>query len=108
MTVDVLESFSVADHERVRAMSRTRELQPGDCLYDQGSVATAAFLVTGGTAVEPTTTAPDEIRGKEIQGGESRRISKGDVVVVPNGVPHWFKQVDGPLLYYVVKVTAAK
>ena len=50
MTVDVLESFSVADHARVRAVARARELQPGDCLYDQGSVATAAFLVTGGTA----------------------------------------------------------
>ena len=50
MTVDVLESFSVADHERVRSVARPRELKPGDCLYDQGSVATAAFLVTGGTA----------------------------------------------------------
>ena len=49
MTVDVLQSFSVADHDRVRAVARTRELQPGDCLYDQGTVATAAFLVTGGT-----------------------------------------------------------
>jgi len=49
MTVDVLESFSAADHERVRAVARPRDLQPGDCLYDQGSVATAAFLVTGGT-----------------------------------------------------------
>ena len=50
MKVDVLESFSVNDHERVRAVARARELAPGDCLYDQGSVATAAFLVTGGTA----------------------------------------------------------
>src|SRR5262249_12591394 len=50
-TTEVLESFSVADHARVRAVARTRELEPGDCLYDQGSVATAAFLVTGGTAV---------------------------------------------------------
>jgi CRP-like cAMP-binding protein len=50
MTVDVLESFSVIDHERVRAVARSRELAPGECLYDQGSVATAAFLVTGGTA----------------------------------------------------------
>jgi glc operon protein GlcG len=66
----------------------------------------SATLVTGGTAVEPKTIAPDEIRGKEIKGGESRRISKGDVIVIPNGVPHWFKQVDGPLLYYVVKVTS--
>src|SRR5262249_9722526 len=63
-------------------------------------------LVTGGPAVEPKTLAPDEIRGKDIKGGESRRISKGDVIVIPNGVPHWFKQVDGPLLYFVVKVTA--
>ena len=50
MTVDVLENFSVADHDRVRAVARARELQPGDCLFDQGSVATAAFLVTGGSA----------------------------------------------------------
>ena len=67
----------------------------------------SATLVTGGTVVESMTITSDEIRGKEIKGGESRRISKGDVIVVPNGVPHWFKQVDGPLLYYVVKVTAA-
>lgn len=66
----------------------------------------SATFVTGGKATEPRAIAPDEIRGKEIQGGESRRVTKGDVIVVPNGVPHWFKQVDGPLLYYVVKVTA--
>jgi len=65
----------------------------------------SATLVTGGTAIEPKTIAPDEIRGKEIKDGESRRIRKGDVIVIPNGVPHWFKQVDAPLLYYVVKVS---
>ena len=66
----------------------------------------AATLVTGGAVVGGQTTAMDEIRGASIEGGETRRLVKGDVVVVPNGVPHWFKQVDGPLLYYVVKVTA--
>ena len=50
MTVDVLESFSVADHDQMRAVARPRELHPGDCLFDQGAVATAAFLVTGGSA----------------------------------------------------------
>lgn len=65
----------------------------------------AATLVTGGKALETKTIAPDEIRGKAIEGGETRRIVKGDVVVIPNGVPHWFKKVDGPLRYYVVKVT---
>jgi CRP-like cAMP-binding protein len=48
--VDFLGNFSVADHARIRAVARLRELLPGDCLYDQGAVATAAFLVTGGEA----------------------------------------------------------
>ena len=65
----------------------------------------AATLVTGGKALQAKTIAPDEIRGQSIEGGEVRHIVKGDVVVIPNGVPHWFKTVHGPLLYYVVKVT---
>ena len=61
-------------------------------------------FVTGGTLVDGKTTAPDEIRGAAIKGGESRRLGKGDVIIVPNGTPHWFKEVQGPVLYYVVKV----
>ena len=61
-------------------------------------------FVTGGTVVDGKTTAPDEIRGARIDGGESRRLGKGDVIIVPNGTPHWFKEVQGPVLYYVVKV----
>ena len=49
-------------------------------------------------------TAPDEVRGTAIEHGESRRLGKGDVIIVPSGTPHWFKEVDGPVLYYVVKV----
>jgi glc operon protein GlcG len=64
----------------------------------------SATFVTGGTLVGGTTTAPDEIRGPSIEGGESRRIGRGDVVIVPEGTPHWFKEVSGPVLYYVVKV----
>jgi uncharacterized protein GlcG (DUF336 family)/mannose-6-phosphate isomerase-like protein (cupin superfamily) len=62
-----------------------------------------ATLVTGGTVVEPKTVAQDEIRGREIIGGDSRVIAKGDVIIVPAGTPHWFKTVKGPVLYYVVK-----
>lgn len=64
----------------------------------------ATTFVTGGTVVDGRTTAPDEIRGRAIQDGETRRLGKGDVIVVPNGTPHWFREVDGPVLYYVVKV----
>ena len=61
-------------------------------------------FVTGGTMVGGKTTAPDEIRGSNVQGGETRTLTKGDVIVVPNGTPPWFKAVSGPVLYYVVKV----
>ena len=47
---------------------------------------------------------PDEIRGAAIDGGESRAIAKGDVIIVPSGTPHWLKDVPGPPTYYVVKV----
>ena len=61
-------------------------------------------FVTGGTVIGGKTTAPDEIRGTSVEHGETRRLGKGDVIIVPNGTPHWFKEVDGPVLYYVVKV----
>ena len=64
----------------------------------------SAQLVTGGTPVGTKTIAPHELRAPIAEGGESRRLVPGDVVVIPNGVPHWFKQVDAPFDYYVVKV----
>ena len=64
----------------------------------------SATFVTGGTLIDPQETAPDEIRGSAIAGGETRTIASGDVIVVPAGTPHWFKGVQGPVLYYVVKV----
>jgi quercetin dioxygenase-like cupin family protein len=64
----------------------------------------ATTFVTGGSVVDAKTTAPEEIRGTAIEHGESHRLGKGDVIIVPSGTPHWFKEVDGPVLYYVVKV----
>jgi glc operon protein GlcG len=67
----------------------------------------SATLVTGGEALAPKTIAPGEIRGSAIQGGESRRLVQGDVVIIPKGVPHWFKEIhQAPFLYFVVKPIA--
>ena len=68
----------------------------------------SATLVTGGTAINLRTTGPEELRGSGIRGGESRQLKPGDVVIIPNGIPHWFKEVNAPFLYYVVKVRQAK
>ena len=64
-----------------------------------------ATLVTGGEAEDPKTIAPGEARAKKTSGGKPRLLQKGDVVVIPAGVPHWFTEVSNPFLYFVVKVT---
>jgi len=64
----------------------------------------SATLVTGGTAVGAKETAPDEIRGSRIEGGVTRELSKGEVIIVPSNTPHWFKDVNGEFLYYTIKV----
>ncbi len=63
-----------------------------------------AEFVTGGTVVDQKDGPNGESTGKEIVGGETHHLTKGDVMVIPRGTPHWFKQVKGQILYYVVKV----
>jgi quercetin dioxygenase-like cupin family protein len=63
-----------------------------------------ATLITGGTVVGGKVTAPGQIRGSRIEGGKMNHLSKGDVMWVPAGVPHWFPQIPRPLSYFLVKV----
>ncbi len=74
----------------------------------------SATIVTGGKlsgvieeAKNPTTGKPypeDEIRARSIIGGESRRLAAGDVIVIPNGVPHLFTNIEEPFWYHLVKI----
>jgi glc operon protein GlcG len=63
-----------------------------------------ATFVTGGEALDAKSTAPDELRGSSIRDGKTQQIARGDVIIVPHGVPHQFLEVTNPFLYYVVKV----
>jgi glc operon protein GlcG len=99
------------DAFKVHASRRDRDGQAEVHVLDTDIVYVlegSATLITGGAVVNRATTAADELRGQSITGGEARIVSKGDVVVVPNGVPHLFRDVKGPFLYYVVKVTAPR
>ena len=72
-----------------------------DIIYVLDGTAT---FVTGGSVVDGRVTAADELRGASISGGDTRKLAKGDVLIVPAGTPHWFKEVKAPFTYYVVKV----
>ena len=53
----------------------------------------SATLVTGG-----------KLTGKTIEGGDSRTVSKGDFLVVPEGTPHWFSAIDSTLVLMTIKM----
>jgi len=63
----------------------------------------SATIIVGGTAVEPKPTRPGQMTAKDIQGGQAYDLKKGDVLVIPAGTPHWFKQVNGSINYLTVK-----
>jgi mannose-6-phosphate isomerase-like protein (cupin superfamily) len=64
-------------------------------------VSGAATMVVGGTV---KASAPDKFGGQSIQGGESHRISKGDVFIMPPDTIHWYKDVEAPFRYIEVPV----
>ena len=37
------------------------------------------------------------------QGGESRKVKAGDIVIIPAGTPHSFSALDGPISYLVYR-----
>src|SRR5690242_17855048 len=64
-----------------------------------------ATLKVGGTVVSPKTTAPNEIRGPSINGGEEKKLGAGDVVHIPAKIPHQLLVDPGKqVTYAVVKV----
>jgi len=56
----------------------------------------SATLVTGGKLVDGVQTG-DNWRGTAIAGGTAQKMSKGDFMMVPPGVPHWFTNIQGAI-----------
>jgi uncharacterized protein GlcG (DUF336 family)/mannose-6-phosphate isomerase-like protein (cupin superfamily) len=89
-----------------------RRTGPGEVEYHEGVVDVMhvvrgrATVVTGGEMVEPRQVAPGELRAGSVEGGTSHELSEGDVLAIPNGVPHQFTEASDPFLYLVVKLEA--
>jgi uncharacterized RmlC-like cupin family protein len=64
----------------------------------------AATLVTGGTLADQQKPATGTtVRGSRIDGGVSRRVTPGDVVIIPGRTPHWWSELDGDIRYLIVR-----
>jgi len=58
----------------------------------------SATLVTGGKLKNETRTNETNLSGSGIEGGQSRHVAKGDFIMVPEGVAHWFSAIDGTVV----------
>jgi uncharacterized RmlC-like cupin family protein len=63
-----------------------------------------ATIIIGGKILNGQTTAPNEIRGMAIEGGQRQALNAGDVVHVPNRTPHQVVDTSQAFDYIVLKV----
>jgi glc operon protein GlcG len=112
---DVAERFHqgglLLDTARYKIDAGRREA-PGEVEYHEHTVDVMhvlegnATVVLGGEMRDAREIAPGELRAAAVDGGERRDLRPGDVLAIPNGVPHQFVDVSQPFLYLVVKVAS--
>jgi len=89
--------------------------QPGGAIRHQTSVTEiyymlegTATLVTGGRIIDETSTgvSPNTKRpnfgGPRIEGGVTRHVVPGDVIIIPGNAPHWWSVLDSDIRYLIV------
>lgn len=89
---------------------------PGGAIRHQTSVSEIYYmlegtgtLVTGGSiagekslGASPNTRLPN-FGGAAIEGGVSRRVVPGDVIVIPSNLPHWWSTLDSDIRYLIFR-----
>ncbi|TDI20173.1 MAG: hypothetical protein E2P06_15635 [Acidobacteria bacterium] len=58
-------------------------------------------IVTGGTLVRSVDGSGARVA--TIAEGESRTVSRGDVIVIPAGTPHWYSHIAGSVTYLEIR-----
>jgi mannose-6-phosphate isomerase-like protein (cupin superfamily) len=86
---------------------------PGDAIAHETKTSEVYFilegggtLVTGGKIVNPKPVPANRAagpRGEKIEGGVTRHVSKGDLIIIPGRTPHWWSSLDGDLNYMIIR-----
>lgn len=105
-----LAPVSIADQHQINVVNR---VSPGTPLTHPGNsevhyiIDGAGTVVIGGEIIRPAG-ATQGGSGAVIEGGQTRHVTKGDVVFVPLGMPHWYKEVEGTITYLEVRFEEGK
>jgi len=86
---------------------------PGDAIAHETRTSEVYYilegggtLVTGGKIVNPKPVPANRSagpRGEKIEGGVTRHVSKGDLIIIPGRTPHWWSSLDGDLNYMIIR-----
>jgi mannose-6-phosphate isomerase-like protein (cupin superfamily) len=101
----------------VYGVFRPRNL-PGDAILHETRTSETYYilqgtgtLVTGGVLADMIKPAPDAAnqgpRAKRIDGGVSRKVGPGDIIVIPGRTPHWWSSLDGDIRYIIIRSAPA-
>lgn len=70
-------------------------------------------LVTGGSLIDPRPRENTARRrmvsgpgstGTGIEGGVTRQVAKGDIIIIPAGTPHYFSEIPESITYTIVRI----
>lgn len=97
-------NFEIHTDHRTKAGQVEYHALNWDVVYVYSGSAT--FEVGGTGIMNPKQIGPNEFTGSDIAGGPIRTVhlTKGVFYMVPNGVPHWYKEVQQPLDYMIIKI----
>ena len=101
LTPDEMVTSGIVTDPRYQANIVHRSRPAGAISHPDGSeihyiIEGSGTMVTGGTFNRTGKTVT-------IDGGVSRRVAKGDTIVIPAGTPHWYKEVNGSITYLEVR-----
>ena len=65
-------------------------------------------LVSGGAMADSKVSNANLVEGSRIEGGATRPLGPGDVILIPAGVPHWFGITGDRLVLLGIKLPGAK
>ena len=103
---DDLKAFVVIEPERIHVMPQLRILPRRERMTHILRVDQFLIRIDRQLVQEPVHRA-FFADASAIEGGDELRLAKGDVMTIPNGVPHWFKGVHTPFRYYVIKSSSS-
>jgi mannose-6-phosphate isomerase-like protein (cupin superfamily) len=96
-------AVSNTDQYRINVVHRSK---PAGAIAHPGNtelhyiIEGSATVVTGGTIKRP---AAGSTELASIEGGVTKHVTKGDVVIVPENSAHWYKEIEGQITYLEVR-----